>query len=65
MTEKASKEKGNYLKALGAEVVIQPMTAKFGEPEHYVQTAKRLAEEIPNSLFPFQLFQRSQSRSAL
>lgn len=54
MTEKASKEKGNYLKALGAEVVIQPMTAKFGEPDHYVQTAKRLAEEIPNSLFPFQ-----------
>lgn len=54
MTEKASKEKGNYLRALGAEVVIQPMTAKFGEPDHYVSVAKRLAEEIPNSLFPYQ-----------
>lgn len=54
MTEKASKEKGNYLRALGAEVVIQPMTAKFGEPDHYVSVAKRLSEEIPNSLFPYQ-----------
>ncbi len=54
MTDKASKEKGNYLKALGAEVVIQPITAKFGEPDHYVSVAKRLAEEIPNSYFPYQ-----------
>ncbi len=54
MTEKASKEKGNYLKALGAEVVIQPMTAKFGEPEHYVSVARKLSEEIPNSFFPYQ-----------
>lgn len=54
MTEKASKEKGNYLKALGAEVVIQPITAKFGEPDHYVSVAKRLSEEIPNSFFPYQ-----------
>lgn len=54
MTEKASKEKGNFLKALGAEVVIQPMTAKFGEPDHYVSVAQRLSEEIPNSIFPNQ-----------
>lgn len=54
MTEKASKEKGNYLKALGAEVVIQPIAAKFGEPDHYVSVAKRLSEEIPNSLFLYQ-----------
>ncbi len=54
MTEKASEEKGSYLKALGAEVVIQPMTAKPDEPEHYVNTAKRLSEEIENSYFPYQ-----------
>ncbi|MEO8664456.1 MAG: cysteine synthase [Ignavibacteria bacterium] len=54
MTDKASKEKGNYLKALGAEVVIQPITAKYGEPDHYVSVAKRLSEEIPNSYFPYQ-----------
>ncbi|HAY34374.1 MAG TPA: pyridoxal-phosphate dependent enzyme [Ignavibacteria bacterium] len=54
MTEKASKEKNNYLKALGAEVVIQPMTAKYGEPDHYVTVAERLSKEIPNSLFLYQ-----------
>ena len=54
MTEKASAEKGSYLKALGAEVVIQPMTAKPDEPEHYVNTALRLSQEIENSYFPFQ-----------
>jgi len=54
MTEKASREKNNYLKALGAEVVIQPMTAKNGEPDHYVTVAERLAKEIPNSLFLYQ-----------
>lgn len=54
MTEKASAEKGNFLRALGAEVVIQPMTAKPDEPEHYVNTAIRLSQEIENSYFPFQ-----------
>lgn len=54
MTEKASAEKGNFLRALGAEVVIQPMTAKPDEPEHYVNTAIRLSQEIENSYFPYQ-----------
>ncbi|HQY20859.1 MAG TPA: pyridoxal-phosphate dependent enzyme [Ignavibacteria bacterium] len=54
MTEKASREKNNYLKALGAEVIIQPMTAKHGEPDHYVTVAERLSKEIPNSLFLYQ-----------
>lgn len=54
MTEKASKEKNNYLKALGSEVVIQPMTAKSGEPDHYVTVAERLSKEIPDSVFLFQ-----------
>lgn len=54
MTEKASREKNNYLKALGAEVVIQPIAAKYGEPDHYVYVAERLSKEIPNSLFLYQ-----------
>ncbi|MBL8006287.1 MAG: cysteine synthase [Ignavibacteria bacterium] len=54
MTDKASKEKNNYLKALGAEVVIQPVSAKYGEPDHYVYVAERLSKEIPNSLFLYQ-----------
>lgn len=54
MTEKASREKNNYLKALGAEVVIQPIAAKYGEPDHYVAVAERLSKEIPDSLFLYQ-----------
>lgn len=54
MTSKVSEEKRNYLKALGAEVVIQPMTAKPDDPENYVNVAKRLNKEIPNSVFMYQ-----------
>ncbi len=54
MTSKVSEEKRSYLKALGAEVVIQPMTAKPDDPENYVNVAKRLNKEIPNSVFMYQ-----------
>src|SRR5215471_3705983 len=54
MTDKASVEKGRYLKPLGADIVITPVSAKPGSPDHYVSTAKRIAEETPNSFFPFQ-----------
>lgn len=48
-TDKASQERVRYLKALGAEVVICSAAAKANTPEYYVNTAMRLAEEIPNS----------------
>lgn len=54
MTDKAAPEKRNYLKALGAEVIVKPVSAKAGTPDHYVETARRLHEEIHNSYFPFQ-----------
>ena len=54
MTEKASVEKVRYLKALGADVVVVPATAKPGTPDHYVQTARRIARETPNSFYPDQ-----------
>jgi cystathionine beta-synthase len=54
MTEKASVEKGRYLKALGADVVICPVAAKPGTPDHYVTTARRIAAETPNSYYPDQ-----------
>src|ERR1043165_418778 len=54
MTEKASVEKVRYLKALGADVVVVPATAKPGTPDHYVETARRIAREIPNSFYPDQ-----------
>lgn len=54
MTDKASVEKSRYLKALGADVVITPVSAKPGTPDHYVSTAQRIANETPNSFYPDQ-----------
>src|SRR5215813_4557820 len=54
MTDKASVEKSRYLKALGADVVITPVSAKPGTPDHYVSTARRIASETPNSFYPDQ-----------
>lgn len=54
MTDKASVEKSRYLKALGADVVITPVSAKPGTPDHYVSTARRIATETQNSFYPDQ-----------
>ena len=54
MTDKCSVEKVRYLKALGADVVVVPVAAKPDSPDHYVNTARRIAHETPNSLFVFQ-----------
>lgn len=49
MPDKVSKEKQNALKAYGAEIIVCPTSASPDSPEHYVNVAKRLAEETPNS----------------
>ncbi|HYO63166.1 MAG TPA: pyridoxal-phosphate dependent enzyme [Pyrinomonadaceae bacterium] len=54
MTDKSAVEKVRYLKALGADVVVVPSSAKPGTPDHYVATAKRIASETPNSFYPNQ-----------
>ena len=54
MTDKCAVEKVRYLKALGADVVVVPVAAKPDSPDHYVNTARRIAKETPNSLFVFQ-----------
>jgi cystathionine beta-synthase len=51
MTDKCAVEKVRYLKALGADVVVVPVSAKPDSPDHYVNTARRIAKETPNSLF--------------
>ena len=43
-----------YLKSLGADIVVTPAAAKHGTPDHYVETAKRIAKETPNSFYPDQ-----------
>lgn len=54
MTDKSSVEKVRYLKALGADVVVTPASAKPGTPDHYVTTAQRIANETPDSFYPDQ-----------
>src|SRR5436190_10754535 len=54
VTDKVSREKRNYLKSLGADIVSCPRAANPGTPDHYVETAKRLAAETPNSFYPDQ-----------
>lgn len=54
LTDKVSVEKMRYLKSLGADIVVCPAAAKPGTPDHYVETAKRISHETPNSFYPDQ-----------
>jgi len=49
MPDKVSKEKQDALKAFGAQIVVTPTSAPPDSPDHYVNTAKRIASEIPDS----------------
>lgn len=49
MPDKVSQEKQNALKAYGAEIIVTPTSAAPDAPDHYVNVAKRLVDETPNS----------------
>lgn len=51
MPDKMSLEKVNMLKAFGSEVVITPTDVPGDSPEHYVETAKRIARETPAAFY--------------
>lgn len=51
MPDKMSKEKQDALKAYGAEVIITPTDVPGDSPEHYVNVAKRIAEETPGAFY--------------
>jgi len=53
-TDKQSKSKIDLLRALGAEVKICPTDVEPDDPRSYYSVAKRLSEEIPNSYYPNQ-----------
>ena len=53
MPEKASKEKQDLLKAMGAEVIVTP-SAPPDDPKSYYKVAERLANEIPGGFKPGQ-----------
>ncbi|MBX3511935.1 MAG: cysteine synthase family protein, partial [Hyphomonadaceae bacterium] len=51
MPDKMSKEKQDSLKAYGAEVIITPTDVPGDSPEHYVNVAKKIAEETPGAFY--------------
>ena len=54
ITDKQSKEKVDLLEAFGAEVIVCPTAVAPDDPRSYYSIAKRLSEEIPNSVYPNQ-----------
>lgn len=54
LTDKVSVEKVRYLKSMGADVVVVPASAKPGTPDHYHETAARIAKQTKNSFYPDQ-----------
>ncbi|RAK02973.1 cystathionine beta-synthase [Larkinella arboricola] len=54
MADKQSKEKIDILRAVGADVVVCPTNVEPDDPRSYYSVAKRLNREIPNSLYPNQ-----------
>jgi len=53
-TDKQSQEKVDLLRALGAEVKVCPTDVEPDDPRSYYSVAKRLNKEIPNSYYPNQ-----------
>jgi cystathionine beta-synthase len=54
MADKQSQEKINILKAVGAEVIVCPTNVDPDDPRSYYSVAKKLNKEIPNSFYPNQ-----------
>ena len=54
MADKQSQEKINILKAVGAEVVVCTTNVEPTDPRSYYSVAKKLNKEIPNSFYPNQ-----------
>jgi len=52
--DKQSKEKVDILRALGAEVIVCPTAVAPDDPRSYYSVAERLNKEIPNSWYPNQ-----------
>ncbi len=54
LTDKQSPEKMNILRAVGADVIVCPTNVAPEDPASYYSVAKRLNQEIPNSFYPNQ-----------
>lgn len=50
-TDKQSQEKIDILRALGAEVIVCPTNVEPDDPRSYYSVARKLARDIPNSIY--------------
>ncbi|MFV0237658.1 MAG: PLP-dependent cysteine synthase family protein [Flavobacteriales bacterium] len=58
VSDKTSSQKIAYLQAMGAQVYVCPANVPADDPRSYYETAKRIAEETPNSLYINQYFNK-------
>ncbi len=63
ITDKQSQEKINILRALGAEVKVCPTNVEPDDPRSYYSVAVRLNKEIPDSYYPNQYDNLSNSQA--
>jgi len=56
VSSKASKDKINMLKCLGAEIYVCPSNVSSDDPRSYYEVAKRLTNEIKDSVYINQYF---------
>ncbi len=61
--DKMSQEKIDTLRAIGAEVIVTPTQVEHHDPRSYHSVALRLNNEIPNSIFPNQYENLSNSEA--
>ncbi len=54
MADKQSQEKINILRAVGAEVIVCPTNVSPDDPRSYYSVARKLNKDIPNSFYPNQ-----------
>ncbi len=57
--DKMSKEKISLLEAFGAEVIVVSAKHTHDHPDYYVNYARRLSKETPNSLFANQFYNQN------
>ncbi|KYG81478.1 cystathionine beta-synthase [Roseivirga ehrenbergii] len=61
LADKQSQEKMDILKAVGAEVIVCPTNVSPDDPRSYYSVAKKLNADIPNSYYPNQYDNMSNS----
>ncbi len=63
LADKQSQEKIDILRAMGAEVIVCPTNVPPEDPRSYYSVAKKLNEETPNSFYPNQYDNMSNTKA--